>query len=1032
MNKRYQLVGLFFACLLASCGGSTESAVVTVPDNNEPVVTPTPSIEPPASDAEYVGFESLAVRPVALSNDGKTVFVTNTPNHSLDIFRLDSDDKLVFVQSIKVGLEPVAVAVKDDSEVWVINHISDSASIVKLTNDGAYVARTLLLGDEPRDIVFAQNKAFITTAHRGQHRSHASLQNVPGAGDAELYESGADRADVWVFEADNLGTELGGKPVKIVTMFGDTPRPLAVANDGKTVYAAILNSGNQTSAVHESVMCYGFEDDDYGKHPCQTLDKITMPGGLADGWLAGGRPAPGVNKDGVPQPWTSTIVRYDNDSGQWRDAKGRNFTNGIRFTLPDLDVFAIDVATLNLTESFAHVGTTLFSMAVHPQTGALYVANTDANNATRFEGAGDFGGSTVQGHIAKSQLTRIDVTTRSVRKMHLNRHIDYDVLKASDAVKQHSVANPNQLIFSADGSLVYVAAMGSDKIAVYSSEAFENAANWDGQGSEFNPITAASRHIEVPGGPAGMALDSSANRLFVYTRFDNALSLINLQNKQQVQRLTMYSPEPDNMIAGRAMLYDAKRSSSNGEASCASCHIGGDTDHLSWNLGNPDSGNGANPQPFPTSNLSRLGCDLVGPNEPSCELLQIINGNGDELSFASMKGPMATQSMRGMSTHGHLHWRGDRSVGYFGDDTAQTLNEKVSFKNFIVAFEGLLGLDIDLPVNVTASNKSTEVVALEQDIDAFADFMLQVRMPPNPIRALDNRLSTSAQVGFDFFNGNRRSDGLALDTPVNGDSVDGVNCAGCHNLDPLNGFYGTNGQVAHGGEIQIFKVPQLRNLYTKVGMFGLPDRAGFLPSKTKTNQGPQVRGFGFLHDGATDLLQNFLRGGVFDDGEEPCSDGLDPIHGCEFNLGFVGIPGDVVRTAIVDYLMAFDADLAPIVGQQITLSSTSSAQMFDRLGLFEARAQADFASKILGGQSKECELVANGVVDRQKRGYFYDVSQSVYISDKATQAPLTRPQMIALLRQTDVSMTFTCMVPGSGWQHSVDADLNGTLNGDEI
>ena len=53
-----------------------------------------------------------------------------------------------------------------------------------------------------------------------------------------------------------------------------------------------------------------------------------------------------------------------------------------------------------------------------------------------------------------------------------------------------------------------------------------------------------------------------------------------------------------------------------------------------------------------------------------------------------MKGPMGTQTLRGMQHHGHMHWRGDRSVGYFGDDIAQTLDERKSFKNFIVAFEG--------------------------------------------------------------------------------------------------------------------------------------------------------------------------------------------------------------------------------------------------------------------------------------------------------------------------------------------------------
>ena len=53
-----------------------------------------------------------------------------------------------------MGLEPVAVAARSNDEVWVVNHLSDSVSVVTLTGT-PHVVRTLLVGDEPRDIVFA-------------------------------------------------------------------------------------------------------------------------------------------------------------------------------------------------------------------------------------------------------------------------------------------------------------------------------------------------------------------------------------------------------------------------------------------------------------------------------------------------------------------------------------------------------------------------------------------------------------------------------------------------------------------------------------------------------------------------------------------------------------------------------------------------------------------------------------------------------------------------------------------------------------
>lgn len=985
----------------------------------------------PSEQENFVSFESAAVRPIATSGDGKFVYITNTPNHSLDVFEYDASNSLTLKHSVAVGVDPVAVAIAENGDAWVVNHVSDSVSIIKFDRSIPYVSDTLLVGDEPRDIVFAKGNAFITTAHRGQHRSHPSIADVPGAGDSKLHTPGIPRADIWVFDTSNLGNTLGGKPVKIIELFGDTPRALAATPDGDTVYAAVFYSGNQTSVVHEAVMCYGFDDDEFGNQPCDTLDQINTPNGLANGQLPGGRAGPGVNKDGVPQPWTSMIVKYDDDKAQWVDSKGRNFSNGIRFNLPDNDVFAIDTTSLSEKKAFQGIGTTLFNMAVNPVNGSLYVSNTEANNATRFEGPGVVGGSTVQGNIARSRITIIDPSNNVTSPRHLNRHINYSEIKAPASIKEHSIANPTQVVVSKNGEKLYVAALGSNKIAVYDTSDLENDNLWDQTGPEFDPTNASQQHITISGGPVGLALHEEKQQLLSYTRFDNSLVVTNLNNKLELQRINLNTPETKDVVAGRPILYDANRSSSNGEASCASCHIFANTDHLSWNLGNPDASNARNPQPFPTFKFSSLGCDFVGSNEPSCSLLEIINGDGDRNTIASMKGPMFTQTLRAMSTHGHLHWRGDRAVGYFGDDIDQTLDEKTSFKNFIVAFEGLLGLDIELPENVNGIDKSADVLALEKDVDKFSDFILQVQMPPNPIRGLDNSLSASAEIGRNFFLGSRRSDGLAEDSLLNGHETDGVNCEGCHGLDAEKGFYGTRGEVAHGGEIQILKVPQLRNLYTRVGMFGLPDRDGFLPSHTKQHQGDQIRGFGFLHDGATDQLINFLKGGVFDNGEAPCPEGLGVEHGCEFNSGFVGIPNETVRQGLVDFMMEFDADIAPIVGQQITLKQGATTAQLARLDLLEQRASTPFVSKVLGGNVNECDLIAKGLVNNHQVSYLYNSTASRYQPDTRNGDKLSSSDMRQAAIGNGNVITFTCLVPGAGEQMALDSDLDGTYNQDE-
>lgn len=1027
MSKKRLIV--LMCLVLGACESSNK--VTTSPTNKaDPVVEIPDNTSEDAS--HFVSFESGAVRPMTQSADGNTVYVTNTPNHSLDIFQYDENNHLSLKHSVPVGLEPVAVAVRNENEIWVVNHVSDSISVVRTDATLPYVATTLLVGDEPRDIVFAKDQAFITTAHRGQHRRHSSLANVEGAGDEKLNTAGIARADIWVFDASDLGGGLGGTPIKIISLFGDTPRALAVTPDQSKVYAAILHSGNQTTLVHESVMCQGFTDDEYGNKPCNVLDKITSPNGLAKGQLPGGRTAPGVNSAGTPQPWTSMIVKYQQGTGEWQDSEGRNFSNGIRFNLPDLDVFEIDTLSLEQTEAFAHVGTTLFNMVINPKSGELYVSNTEANNATRFEGAGTFAGSTVQGDIARSRITTINPLAQTVKPRLLNRHINYGQLKSNSDVKQYSVALPTQLAISANGERLYVAAMGSDKVAVYRTEDIDNDALWDNTGLEFNSIQASESHISVAGGPVGLVLNEQKNQLLVYTRFDNALVIIDSRSGEERMRLLMENPEPEKFKVGRSVLYDANNFSSNGESACASCHIFADSDQLSWNLGNPDASNASNPQPFPTAKFSSLGCDFVGPDDESCQFLQILNGDGKLRSIAAMKGPMFTQTLRGMSTHGHMHWRGDRANGYFGNDTEQTLNERTSFKNFIVAFEGLLGMDINLPPSVSAINKSAKVMQLETSLDEFADFMLAVQLPPNPVRPLNNQLSDSAQIGKDFFTGHRRSDGLAQDSDKNGSQQDGVNCEGCHGLDPEKGFFGTRGEVAHGGEVQILKVPQLRNLYTKVGMFGLPDRNGFLPSHTKQHQGDQVRGFGFLHDGATDLLFNFLKGAVFDDGVTPCAAGISTQHGCEFNQGFVGIPNDIVRQGVVDFMMEFDSDLAPIVGQQMTLNKQSSSQKHERVKLLEVRAKSDFSSKILGGRVKECDLIVRGQLNGQARSFLYLANNDHYISDKQQTQALAPEALKALLVLENDVLTFTCVVPGMGMKMAIDKDLNGIYNADEI
>src|SRR5262245_38323617 len=512
----------------------------------------TATISTTSTGPSFIEFESGQVRPLAISPDRTKLFAVNTPDNTLEIFSITSEG-LRLRARVPVGLEPVAVAARNDDEVWVVNHLSDSVSLVSLTHTPR-VTRTLLVGDEPRDIVFAgsPSRAFITTAHRGQQRSDPSIAGVPGAGDPQLTTSGVGRADVWIFDPSNLGAAFGGRPARIMTFFTDTPRALAVSPDKRTVYVAGFKTGNQTTTIPEGMLCDGFDPHT----PCTSEDGTISPGGS---------PGPGANVEGKLAPKVGLIVKFNNATQQWEDELGRNWNHAVRFHLPDKDVFAVNANTLAQTATFSHVGTTLFNMVTNPATGRLYVSNTEAFNQVRFEGPGIFGGSTVQGHLAETRITVISGSTVTPR--HLNKHIDYSKLAGDPGfdptAKNHSLSTPLDMAVTRDGRKLFLAAFGSSKIGVFNTAALEN--------NTFDPRTASADYITVSGGgPSGLVLDESRGRLYVMTRFDNSVKVIDLDSKQEIGRSILPNPEPESVVQGRPMLYDATRFSGNGEASCAS------------------------------------------------------------------------------------------------------------------------------------------------------------------------------------------------------------------------------------------------------------------------------------------------------------------------------------------------------------------------------------------------------------------------------------------------------------------------------
>ncbi|HEX6899389.1 MAG TPA: beta-propeller fold lactonase family protein [Thermoanaerobaculia bacterium] len=893
---------------------------------------------PGARPGRFTLFESGHVRPLALSPTGKFLFAVNTPDNRLEVFRIGSHG-LERRASIPVGLEPVAVAARNDDEVWVVNHLSDSVSVVKLSQDGngGRVVRTLLVGDEPRDIVFGgagKNRAFITTAHRGQNVPYDPQFTTPGVG----------RADVWVFDADRLGLTLTGTPLTIVTLFSDTPRALAVSPDGGKVYAAAFHSGNRTTALHE----------------------FFIPDG---GVAAGGLPGPNTNVDGAPRPEVGLIVRFN--GSHWVDELNRVWDHKIRFSLPDKDVFVIDAnanppAQLGGAAGYYQgVGTILYNMAVNPVSGKVYVSNTEAGNEKRFEGPGIFAGHSVRGNLHQSRITVLG-PAGGVIPRHLNKHIDYAACcdAVPNAENDKSLAIPQEMAVTRDGRTLYVATLGSSKIGVFDTAALEN--------DTFTP--SAAHQIKVSGGGlTGLVLHESRNRLYTLTRFDNSIAIVDTVSGAEIGHVPMHNPEPPSVVAGRRFLYDTSLSSSHGDSSCASCHVYGDFDSLAWDLGNPDGRVAAIPGPFEV-HPSVFG--LIDTHHP-------------------MKGPMATQSLRGMANHGPMHWRGDRTGGNDNSNAhpdSGSFDEVAAFKKFLGAFPDLLGRD--RPID-------------EEDMEAFANFILQVTYPPNPVRMLSNRLTPDEEAGRDFFMNNVS------------DFTNQGSCASCHIIDrnanaeygvAAPGFFGADGRYTTDGGVEVLKTPHLRNMYQKVGMFGMPSHP-FLPG-SDAFLGDQVRGFGFNHDGSIATMFDF--NSAVSDGQGFNQSPLTPG-------GFLpGPAGDLQKRQVELFQLAFESNLAPIVGQQTTLTQENPTIVGERIDLLIDRARAG-----------ECDLVVKGESPHGERGYLYDVASGRFIGNRRSDEPFSDAGLRQLALRKGGELTYTCTPPGSGRRIGIDRDEDGVLDGDE-
>ena len=750
-----------------------------------------------------------------------------------------------------------------------------------------------------------------------------------------------------------------------IAIAGDTPRALAVSPDGTSVHVVVQHSGNQTSLVNSNTahgIDPGFDDLRLTALGLNDLTCLSPPPPYPP-LPAGIERNPDLTwpPDGIPL--VGLITKWNAATGRWEDDAGQDWSACLPFRLPDDDLFVIDASTLVL-RSVRHLGTTLFDVSVNPANGRIYVPNTEARNFVRFEH--DLG---VRGHVVDNRMTIVEPgPSPAVTIVDLNAHVNRTSDPATNlAEREASISQPGAMAWRPDGSAAYLTAIGSRKLFVLDGTCLSPAC-----------ILGASRAlpnaVEVAEGPTGVAFHAASNRVFVLGRIASEITVVDAATLGVVRTLPLHDPSAPAVKAGRRFLYDGILSSAHGDAACSSCHVSGDVDRLAWDLGNPEG----DLVPYGTSMDNVRFIRPVGQVGEPCEPVDCASRDG----FDPQKGPMTTQTLRGMLEP--LHWRGDRAT----------------VASFNPAFPGLLGaLDVG-PVDGNPAGLSAV------DMNTFREFTLGIRLPPNPLRNVDDTLPNSdvpipgtAHVGNPV---------RGLDLFDNQQIDAGSMCQACH-AHPFGTAGGQIGGVppqeptgmeaaalVNGAIVRSLhsdlKVPHLRNIYTKRGpTFG-----------TAFSQPDSKSGFGLTHDGAVPDILSFL----------------------SLNL-FVISAADQARDVrdIGAYITRFPSGTRPCTGQQLTVppgpAPTGSPETEALLGQLEAISDAADADR-------QCELVVVTRIGGVVRGF--RLSGATWIPDGAGLLPMTTAELRAL---AEAPLTFTATLHGDGTRVGIDRDEDGILDADD-
>jgi YVTN family beta-propeller protein len=812
----------------------------------------------PAADLPFVNWENHPVHALDLSPDRTLLAVAHTADARVQLFDVTTGEAIP-VGHVAVGVDPVSVRFRSSTELWVVNHISDSVSVVDVP--ARRVRATLPTADEPYDVAFAGGRAFVSCSQANR---------------------------VLVFDPNDLA-----RVPSVVPIDAEDPRALAVSPDGRTVYAAIFESGNAST-----ILAGGLQMDQ-NVLPNAVSDPRGPYGGVNPPPNAGNAFDPPLNPAATP-PRVGLIVRRNND-GRWRDVNNRDWTElvsgslasasgrPVGWDLPDRDLAIIDAASLSVRYASGLMNIVM-GLAVNPASGEVGAVGTEAFNEERFE-------PNVNSRFVRAHLARVNpapVPTRVVSD--LNPHLTYQVRTLPQDQRDRAIGDPRAIAWSADGQRAWVAGMGSN-----------NVIRIDAQGARVGTP------IAVGEGPVALALDEPRSRLYVWNHFDASLSAIDTATSTERTRVAAFNPLPAAIRAGRPLLYDTHRTSGLGQVACASCHVDARMDRLAWDLGDPS----AAPQRFDQNCITTLGVD-------PCR------------DFHAMKGPMTTQTMQDIIGNEPFHWRGDRAgleafnpafQGLLGDDRQLTPAEMQAFEDFLAT--------VTFPPNPFRNFDNTLPGALPL-VDHYTSGRFAMAGLPlgtgNAVRGLELYTRGLLDPPLHCASCHTLPTGMA----VNGPLFLGTVALSIGGTVVPTGPLGENhlGIVSVDGTTNVsIKVPHLRNVYEKVGF--------------ETTQRENRAGFGFLHDGSVDSLSRFISARLFD--VQSDQDVADIIA---LMLAFAGSGFDPAANPVLGANPPQSRDSHAAVGAQLTLAGPVAPPRADELmalarsgavGLVVRRANAGYA-----------------------------------------------------------------------------------------